>query len=89
MTTVIAPPDVVPSVPGYRDADGPLAAGGVSSRMGPRGPVPEGDLRHLFAAVGGLGEAVLAAYAVPVIILAIGIPIALFVRLVMLIVGAR
>jgi hypothetical protein len=48
-------------------------------------PFPRHSLRHAFGrglwVVGGFGEVLLVAYAFPIAILAVGIPIALFVRL--------
>jgi hypothetical protein len=47
-----------------------------------RGHGLSGGLGGVLWAVGGLGEVLIVAYAVPLVILAIGIPIALFVTLV-------
>jgi len=49
---------------------------------------PEGAFRRLFTALGDLVGIVLIVYAFPVVILAIGIPIALLVRLAAWMVGA-
>jgi hypothetical protein len=83
----------------YADRPGPLAAGGLSSREIPRAPAAlsattvavaglDRTLRRPFAALGGVGEIIVIAYAFPLAILAIGTPIALLIRLVLWIVRA-
>lgn len=102
MEPVISPAPVVVSVPADPHADGigPLAAGDFSPREPPRVPATLGaiavaggglnvGLRRSVSALGGFGEVVLVAYAVPVAVLVVGIPIVLVVRLVMWTIGVR
>lgn len=102
MEPVISPAPVVVSVPAEPHADGfgPLAAGGLSSREPPRVPATlgaiavaggglNGGLRRSLSALGDFGEVVLIVYAVPIAVLAVGIPIVLVVRLAMWTVGVR
>jgi hypothetical protein len=99
MRTVISQAAVAVPAPAnvFANRFGALAAGTVSSRetprvwTGPAAPSVAGaglkrGLRRVLTALGGFGEILVLAYAFPLAILAIGIPIALFVRLVMWIV---
>ena len=89
MEPVISPAPVVVSVPADPHADGfgPLAA--TLGAIAVAGGGLNGGLRRSLSALGDFGEVVLIVYAVPVAVLAVGIPIVLVVRLVMWTVGVR
>jgi hypothetical protein len=100
MRPTTSPAAVLNSLPGPRSANRPesSAAGRLSSRERPRvseglgattGALADSDEApgRLLTAIVSLGEIVLIAYAVPLVILAIGAPIALLVRLGMWIVA--
>jgi hypothetical protein len=98
MSNAISPSAVVvPAPPNlYADRYGPLGPVGVPSREVPGVPAATAAwgggrhrrLRRGFQAIGYLGEIVAVAYAFPLIILAVGVPVALFARLVAWIAGA-
>lgn len=101
MPSAISQPAVALPAPADLNTNrsGPVAAAGSSFRE-IRRVAPGADaipaagaslsrgLRRVVSAVGDLGEILAVAYAFPLVILAIGIPIALLVRLVMWVVRA-
>lgn len=96
MTLLIPPVAAAVPVPALPYVNlGPLGAGGLSSRGAARASatgaatvtVAGRTLRRLLAALGDLGAIVLLLYAFPVVILAVGTPIALLVRLGMWVAG--